>query len=111
MQKNMAKWGIPEKSIKNVAPPPKWAMPKGNKIFLIMGLPFLPMSVYWWWTGGPSEAQPRNGRAELGSSMWAKADMRLIPFKCPPEPFEPGPSHNQTMLMNMTLMSIFQPTC
>ena len=37
--------------------------------------------------------------------------MRLIPVKCPPEPFEPVPPHNQTMMGNETLQAVILPQC
>jgi len=70
-------------------------------------------TIYWWWNGGPTGSWPLlNGRDQLGSSNWAKGEMRLIPVKCPEiEPFEPSPPHNQTMLTNATMKAVVLPTC
>ena len=61
---------------------------------------------------GPTGSWPRmDGTDQLGSSFWSKGEMRLIPVKCPPEPFEPGPPHNQTMMGNATLQAVILPQC
>ena len=46
-----------------------------------------------------------------GDDVLAQGGDAADPVKCPEEPFEPTPPHNQTMPTNATVKAVVIPTC